>query len=318
MPVIRISTKTLERLKKWAEPLTDTAESALVKVLDAADNESLSAANSGAPDPDRPAMRPGRGDRLTLAELRQPLMETIYEMGGSVRAGALRPVLRSACLGRLSAADLEPSHRVRNDGGTPPAGSATSWWSRACSGVIPSAATWALSETGVSLAETSPRAGSTSFIDHLLALPDVGDDADFDQPRSGPRPVECEVSPGHQCGFRVAQRERANRFVTAWFRERKPRAYLSVLTLGELRRGAERVSRRDPRSAAFSAWLDRTVPVPESYRQRRWRGGGSMGADRRRRLLAGRRWSSRRHRAGARNDRRDADVRHIAPLEHRI
>ena len=140
MPVIRISTKTLERLKKWAEPLTDTAESALVKVLDAADNASSSAANSGAPDPDRSATRPGRGDRLTLAELRQPLMETIYEMGGSVRAGALRPVLRERLSGRLSAVTSSPSHRVRNDGGTPPAGSATSWWSRACSGVIPSAA----------------------------------------------------------------------------------------------------------------------------------------------------------------------------------
>ena len=36
MPVIRISAQALERLKEWAEPLTDTAESALVKVLDAA------------------------------------------------------------------------------------------------------------------------------------------------------------------------------------------------------------------------------------------------------------------------------------------
>ncbi|MDE0446753.1 MAG: hypothetical protein OXH96_08790 [Spirochaetaceae bacterium] len=31
---------------------------------------------------------------------------------------------------------------------------------------------------------------AANFIDHLLALPDVGDDADFDRPRSGPRPVE--------------------------------------------------------------------------------------------------------------------------------
>ena len=58
----------------------------------------------------------------------------------------------------------------------------------------------------------------------------------------------------------LRKRERANRFVTAWFRKRKPQElYLSVLTLGELRRGAERVSRRDPRSAAvLRAWLDRT------------------------------------------------------------
>lgn len=35
--------------------------------------------------------------------------------------------------------------------------------------------------------------------------------------------------------------------------------FVSVLTLGELRRGAERISRRDPRSAAaLRAWLERT------------------------------------------------------------
>ena len=58
----------------------------------------------------------------------------------------------------------------------------------------------------------------------------------------------------------LRKRDRANQLVTAWFRERKPEElYLSVLTLGELRRGAERVSRRDPRSAvALRAWLDRT------------------------------------------------------------
>ena len=50
--------------------------------------------------------------------------------------------------------------------------------------------TWALSETVLSLAETWLDQTSTSFIDHLLSLPDVGDDADFDRPRSGPRPVE--------------------------------------------------------------------------------------------------------------------------------
>lgn len=58
----------------------------------------------------------------------------------------------------------------------------------------------------------------------------------------------------------LRKRDRANQFVTTWFRERKPEElFLSVLTLGELRRGAERVARRDPRSAtALRAWLDRT------------------------------------------------------------
>ena len=55
--------------------------------------------------------------------------------------------------------------------------------------------TWALSATGMGIAETSLEQTPTSFIDHLLALPDVGDDADFDQPRSGPRPAELLKDP---------------------------------------------------------------------------------------------------------------------------
>jgi hypothetical protein len=76
----------MERLKKWAEPLTDTADAALSKALDAADLNPPPATDTITPEPD----------------------------------------------GRRT----------------------------------------------------------ESFIDHLLAMPEVGDDADFDQPRSGPRFVE--------------------------------------------------------------------------------------------------------------------------------
>ena len=81
MPVIRISEKTLERLKEWAEPLTDTAEAALVKALDAAHRDPSPTANTVAPDPERRATRPSGHSGLTMKELRQPLLETIYEMG---------------------------------------------------------------------------------------------------------------------------------------------------------------------------------------------------------------------------------------------
>ena len=50
--------------------------------------------------------------------------------------------------------------------------------------------TWELSQKGAGLVETWFEQMPASFMDHLLALPDVGDDADFDLPRSGPRPVE--------------------------------------------------------------------------------------------------------------------------------
>lgn len=37
MPVIRVSDRTIQRLKTWAEPLQDTVDSALSKALDAAE-----------------------------------------------------------------------------------------------------------------------------------------------------------------------------------------------------------------------------------------------------------------------------------------
>ena len=190
MPVIRISARTLERLKQWAEPLTDTAESALVRVLDAAGHGFSSDADHGAPEHDRRVTRRGSGDRITLEELRQPLMESIYEMGGSVRAGVLRPLLKERLSSRLTAADVEPL-----------ASGEERWWSATRwqrhklveEGLLRSDSergTWELSEKGASVVATWLDRTASDFIDHLLALPDVGGDADFDQPRSGPRPVE--------------------------------------------------------------------------------------------------------------------------------
>ncbi len=59
----------------------------------------------------------------------------------------------------------------------------------------------------------------------------------------------------------LRKRERANPNVVTWFRKRKSQElFLSVLTLGELRRGIERIRRRDPTSASvLEAWLHRTV-----------------------------------------------------------
>ena len=58
----------------------------------------------------------------------------------------------------------------------------------------------------------------------------------------------------------LRKRHRASPLVRAWIKERTPEElFLSVLTLGELRRGTERVARRDPASAvALRSWLDGT------------------------------------------------------------
>jgi len=65
--------------------------------------------------------------------------------------------------------------------------------------------------------------------------------------------------------------ERADESVRAWFSElADAEIYLSVLTIGEIRRGVENVRRRDPDSAAaLDSWLarldeahgDRILPV---------------------------------------------------------
>ena len=59
----------------------------------------------------------------------------------------------------------------------------------------------------------------------------------------------------------LRKRGRANPEVVDWFRGRRSEElFLSVLTLGELRRGIERIRRRDPTSAkALEDWLSRTV-----------------------------------------------------------
>lgn len=52
--------------------------------------------------------------------------------------------------------------------------------------------------------------------------------------------------------------ERADPLVIDWFRQRRPQdVFLSVLTVGELRRGVRRIQRRDSRAArVLEAWLD--------------------------------------------------------------
>jgi hypothetical protein len=51
------------------------------------------------------------------------------------------------------------------------------------------------------------------------------------------------------------KRDRANPHVVSWFEERRPsELFLSILTIGELRQGVERVRRRDSISAENLDW----------------------------------------------------------------
>ncbi len=193
MPVIRISSETMERLKKWAEPLEDTTESAFVKVLNAA--EQTLAAPRSVPtrqkaEPVRPSPRGRSQDKLPEKEFRRPLMEILYASGGKARVEELRPILKERLEPRLRSADYEPVST-----GDP------RWWNAACwarNGLRRDGhlrddsprGLWELSEKGRRQVEAWLSEVPENFIHHLLAMPNGGEDSDFDTPRTGPRQVE--------------------------------------------------------------------------------------------------------------------------------
>ena len=193
MPVIRISDRTMQRLKAWAEPLEDTAESALTKALDAAE-EARNRTRVNPPKTAAPAPRVPRGRRtppkLPQKEFRKPLLEVLYEMGGSVRVTDLRPVMRNRVMSALLPGDLQ--HVSTGE---------ERWWNATCwerSNLIKEGylrndsprGTWELSERGIEHVDELRSKAPDSFIDHLLAMPEVGDDADFDRDRSASRRIE--------------------------------------------------------------------------------------------------------------------------------
>lgn len=193
MPVIRISDGTMQRLKTWAEPLEDTAESALGKALDAAEE----ARKRNRPDPSKTAVDAPRAPRrrpiapkLPQKEFRKPLLEVLYEVGGSARVTDLRPVMRNRMISLLLSGDLE--HVSTGE---------ERWWNATCwergnlvkEGYLRDDSPrgiWELSKRGMDHVEKSISKSPDSFIDHLLAMPEVGEDADFDRDRSGPRRIE--------------------------------------------------------------------------------------------------------------------------------
>ena len=47
MPMIQISDRSIQRLRAWADPVTDTADSALSKALDAAEGKQEAGSRAG-------------------------------------------------------------------------------------------------------------------------------------------------------------------------------------------------------------------------------------------------------------------------------
>ena len=187
MPTIRISDESMQRLKAWAEPLVDSADAALAKALDAAERyREINAPTAMGPVPRSSDHAPG----LPEETVREPLMDVIYERGGRASGRDLYPALRERMKRYMTPGDFDRissgDDRWRSTVKSAREDLVQEGYLRDDSprGV------WALSDAGVALVESRRVLSSGSFVDHLLAFPDVGEDSDFDQPRSGPRPVD--------------------------------------------------------------------------------------------------------------------------------
>ena len=194
MPVIRVTDETLERLKRWAEPLVDTAESALAKALDAAEQTRALPGEdhlTPAAKPSRPRRRrPTSKNKLPQREFRQPLLQLLYELGGSAQVSDLQPLMKEKMASALLPGDLQPVSTGDER-----------WWNATCwerSNLVKEGylrddsprGTWELSEQGTELVSGSRSRTPNPFVEHLLSIPAVGHDADFERERSGPRGVE--------------------------------------------------------------------------------------------------------------------------------
>lgn len=118
MPVIRITDATWERMKKHARPLEDTPEDIVRRALDALEGRETK------PEAKRRMGRPSKRDseeKLPQKELREPLLLTLHNLGGSASLTEVRQAMLPRINGRLNPADHEP---VSN--GDP------RWWNATC------------------------------------------------------------------------------------------------------------------------------------------------------------------------------------------
>lgn len=129
-------------------------------------------------------------NKLPQKAFRRPLLEVLHGLGGSARVADLRPAMRDNMKSSLLPGDLESI-----SAGDQRWWNATSWErsNLVKEGYVLADSPrgiWALSEKGAAHVESLVSKSPDAFIEHLLAMPEVGEDADFDCVRSGPRRIE--------------------------------------------------------------------------------------------------------------------------------
>jgi hypothetical protein len=114
VPVIRITDATWERLKHWAVPLEDSPEDAVRKVLDAAEEHlkcnqpQLSKKESKNTEKLKTKIsRLPKGLKTPNQTYRRPILEALYELGGSADAKDVLKVVEEKLKPRLNEFDLQ-------------------------------------------------------------------------------------------------------------------------------------------------------------------------------------------------------------------
>jgi hypothetical protein len=100
MPVIRITEATWDRLKRWAVPLEDSPEDAIRKALGAAEehlkfSKTTDGGRGGGSVTVFRRTKLRRGLKTPQEAYRQPILEAVYELGGSASVGDVLKVVKN-------------------------------------------------------------------------------------------------------------------------------------------------------------------------------------------------------------------------------
>jgi hypothetical protein len=114
MPVIRITDATWDRLKRWAEPLEDSPEDAVRKVLAVAEEHLKCGQRSLAQEEDKVGERFHRkinrispGLKTPNKTYRRPILEALDELGGRASASEVLRVVEKKVKPLLNEVDLQ-------------------------------------------------------------------------------------------------------------------------------------------------------------------------------------------------------------------
>jgi hypothetical protein len=146
MPVIRISDKTFERMKKFAEPFVHSPDDIVNLALDALEQTRLVKVPAPSPSGNSRAK-----PKLPQKEFEKPLLQVLYELGGGGSLAVVRPIMERKMREHLKEGDFDLVST-----GEP------RWWNATCwarsalvqEGLLRSDSDrgyWELSETGLAL-----------------------------------------------------------------------------------------------------------------------------------------------------------------------